>query len=148
MLICPRCKKENKDEDIICKSCGFPLNRNKNKLPKGLIVLALMMVFMFVYYNVFYVKTHVVTVSKGKMVTKEEFGETWAFTVDKGYLYSIGKSAIFMAKETEYGINKEAIESGYKDIRESNIWKEDNKVIGERMDIKSFVEIALEYKVE
>ena len=106
------------------------------------------MAFMFIYYNAFYIKTHNVTVSKGKMVTKEELGETWAFTVDKGYLYSVGKSAIFMAKETEYGINKEAIESGYKDIRESNIWKEDNKVIGERMDIKSFVEIALEYKVE
>ena len=148
MLICPRCQKGNKDEDIVCESCGFPLNRNKNKLPKGLIVLGLMMVFMFIYYNTFYIKTHNVTVSKGKMVTKEEFGETWAFTVDKGYLYSIGKSAIFMAKETEYGINKEAVESGYKDIRESNIWKEDNKVIGERMDIKSFVEIALEYKVE
>ena len=148
MLICPRCQKENKDEDIVCENCGFPLNRNKNKLPKGLIVLGLMMVFMFIYYNTFYIKTHNVTVSKGKMVTKEEFGETWAFTVDKGYLYSIGKSAIFMEKETEYGINKEAIESGYKDIRESNIWKEDNKVIGERMDIKSFVEIALEYKVE
>ena len=148
MLICPRCQKENKDEEIVCESCGFPLNRNKNKLPKGLIVLGLMMVFMFIYYNTFYIKTHNVTVSKGKMVTKEEFGETWAFTVDKGYLYSIGKSAIFMEKETEYGINKEAVESGYKDIRESNIWKEDNKVIGERMDIKSFVEIALEYKVE
>ena len=53
MLVCPRCKKENKDEDIICKSCGFPLNRNKNKLLKGLIVLGLMMVFMFIYYNTF-----------------------------------------------------------------------------------------------
>ena len=96
----------------------------------------------------FYIKTHNVTVSKGKMVTKEEFGETWAFTVDKGYLYSIGKSAIFMEKETEYGINKEAVESGYKDIRDSNIWKENDKVMGERMDIKPFVDIALKNKVE
>ncbi len=53
MLICPRCQKENKDEEIVCESCGFPLNRNKNKLPKGLIVLGLMMVFMFIYYNTF-----------------------------------------------------------------------------------------------
>ena len=148
MLICPRCQKGNKDEDIVCENCGFPLNRNKNKLPKGLIVLGLMMVFMFIYYNTFYIKTHNVTVSKGKMVTKEEFGETWAFTVDKGYLYSIGKSAIFMAKKTEYGINKEAVESGYKDIRDSNIWKENDKVMGERVDIKPFVEVALENKIE
>ena len=148
MLICPRCQKENKDEEIVCESCGFPLNRNKNKLPKGLIVLGLMMVCMFIYYNTFYIKTHNVTVSKGKMVTKEEFGETWAFTVDKGYLYSIGKSAIFMEKETEYGINKEAVESGYKDIRDSNIWKENDKVMGERIDIKPFVEVALKNKVE
>lgn len=144
MLICPRCKKENKEEDTICVSCGFPLNRNKNKTPKGLIILAVMMVFMFVYYNAFYIKTHTVTASKGKMVTKEEFGETWAFTVDKGYLYSVGKSAVFIAKETEYGINREAVEAGYKDIRDSNIWKENDKVMGERMDIKPFVEIALE----
>ena len=139
MLICPRCKKENKDEDTICESCGFPLDRNKNKLPKGLIVLGIMMAFMFIYYNAFYIKTHNVTVSKGKMVTKEELGETWAFTVDKGYLYSVGKSAIFMAKETEYGINKEAVESGYKDIRDSNIWKENDKVMGERMGCKNSI---------
>ena len=103
---------------------------------------------MFIYYNVFYVKTHNVTSPKGKIVKKEEFGETWAFTVDRGYLYSVGKSAIVVAKETEYGINKEAVESGYKDIRDSNIWKENDKVMGERMDIKPFVDIALKNKVE
>ena len=148
MQICPRCKKENKDEDTICQSCKFPLSKNKKGLPKGLIVLGLLMTFMFIYYNAFYVKTHNIESPKGKMVMKESYGETWAFTVDKGYLYSVGKSAIFMAKETEYGINKEAVEAGYKDIRNSNIWKENEKVMGERMDIKPFVQIALENKIE
>ncbi len=97
------------------------------------------MAFMFIYYNVFYVKTHNVTSPKGKIVKKEEFGETWAFTVDRGYLYSVGKSAIVVAKETEYGINKEAVESGYKDIRDSNIWKENDKVMGERMGCKNSI---------
>ncbi len=148
MQICPRCKKENKDEDTICQNCKFPLSKNKKGLPKGLIVLGLMMAFMFIYYNAFYVKTHNIKSPKGKMVMKESYGETWAFTVEKGYLYSVGKSAIFMAKETEYGINKEAVEAGYIDIRNSNIWKESEKVMGERMNIKSFVQIALENKIE
>ena len=148
MSICPRCRKENKEEETICESCGFPLSKNKNKLPKGLIVLSLMMILMFVYYNGFYVKSHQITTSKGQLVTKPEFGEIWAFTVDKGYLYSIGKSAIFMTKEIEYGINKEAVEAGYLDIRSSNIWKENEKIMGERMDISPFVEIALKNKIE
>lgn len=148
MLICPRCKKENKEENVICESCGFPLNKNTNKLPKGLIVLVLMMTFMFVYYNAFYIKNHTPKSSKGRLVTKSDFGETWAFTVDKGYLYSVGKSAVFMVKETEYGINKEAVEMGYKDIRDSEIWREDEKNMGERIDIKPFVKIALENKIE
>ena len=148
MSICPRCKKENREEEIVCESCGFPLSKNKNKLPKGLIMLALMMTFMFVYYNAFYVKSHTVKASKGRIVTKTEFGDVWAFTVDKGYLYSVGKSAIFMVKETEYGINKEAVEAGYMDIRNSNIWKENDKVMGERMDIKPFIEIALKNRIK
>ena len=58
MLLCPRCKKENKTEDDICYDCGFPLNKNSNKLPKGLVVLGVIMIFLFTYYNVFYIKNH------------------------------------------------------------------------------------------
>lgn len=146
MLLCPRCKKENKIEDDICYDCGFPLNKNSNKLPKGLVVLGVIMVFLFTYYNVFYIKAHPVHL-KGKIVTKIEYGEKWAFTVEKGSLYSVGESAIFMVKDVEYGINKNAVEAGYRDIRESNIWKENDKKMGERIDISPFVEIALKNKV-
>lgn len=152
--ICPRCKKENKEDADTCKSCGFPINKNKNKnkMPKGLVVITLIFVITFTYYNTVYVKTHnaetSATIQTGKLINKETFGETWAFTVNSGYIYSKKKSAIFKTNGVEYGINEEAIKSGYADIRKSGLWKENDKIIGSRMDMSPFIELALSNEIK
>ena len=79
----------------------------------------------------------------GKLVTREEYGKKWAFTVPKGYVYSIEKSAIF---ETESGhkfqLNGIAQMNGYKLI--NPIWRNNPEIPETKVNIGPFIKLALE----
>lgn len=77
----------------------------------------------------------------GKLVTKEEFGKNWAFTVDKGYVYSIGQAAIFRAEGVEYQLNGVAKMKGYKPI--DSIWRNNPEIPGTKINIGPFIDLAL-----
>ena len=79
--------------------------------------------------------------TSGKLVTKQEFGKKWAFTVKQGYTYSIGESAIFNANGTEYQLNGAARMQGYKSI--DSIWRENPEIPGTKVSISPFIDLAL-----
>lgn len=78
----------------------------------------------------------------GKLITKNEFGDKWAFTVESGYVYSINNCAIFKVGDISYGLNGIAIKAGYRDINE--IWKDDPNFSGLKIDIGPFIDLALD----
>ena len=77
----------------------------------------------------------------GQLVTKDEYGEKWAFTVEKGYVYSIGQAAIFKAEGVEYQLNGVAKMKGYKSI--DPIWRTNPEIPGTKINIGPFIDLAL-----
>jgi hypothetical protein len=82
-------------------------------------------------------------VQKGKRITKEEYGDTWAFTVNEGYIYSINDAAIFKTGETEYALNGVAMSRGYKELKP--IWKPHPKHEWMNVDVGPFIKLALSH---
>lgn len=78
----------------------------------------------------------------GKLVTKEEYGNDWAFTVDEGYVYSVNESAIFRTDGEEYALNGLAETRGYKSI--DLIWRDNPDIEGLKVDIGPFIKLALD----
>ena len=77
----------------------------------------------------------------GQLVTKNEFGENWAFSVEEGYVYSIDQAAIFKAGGIEYQLNGVAQMKGYKSI--DPIWRNNPDYPGMKIDIGPFIKLAL-----
>ena len=82
--------------------------------------------------------------SSGRCVTKEEYGESWAFTVNSGSLYSESGAAIFESGGIKYGLNGTAKGRGYPPI--DSIWRMHPKSVNGsmRIDIGPFIRAALE----
>ena len=77
----------------------------------------------------------------GQLVTKEEYGGKWAFTVEKGYVCSIDQAAIFKAGGVEYQLNGAATMKGYKSI--DPIWRNNPDLPGTKINIGPFINLAL-----
>ena len=81
---------------------------------------------------------------QGQLITKEEFGNKWPFSVEKGYVYKTEADHLIFETEdgTKYAVNGMArnwlksTKYNYKDIEE--IWLYEDKEIGLR---KSLVEV-------
>jgi len=79
--------------------------------------------------------------NSGQLVTKDEFGKKWAFTVEKGYVYSIDQAAIFKTGGVEYQLNGVAKMKGYKSI--DPIWRNNPDIPGTKINIGPFIDLAL-----
>ena len=77
----------------------------------------------------------------GKLVTKEQYEEEWAFTVDKGYVYSTGQAAIFKTGGVEYQLNGVARMKGYKPI--DPMRRDNPDILGTKINIGPFIDLAL-----
>ena len=79
-------------------------------------------------------------------ITKQEFGEAWAFTVDEGILsckgsYGIGE-VLFMANGKIYAVNGTA-KGTKKYLPIDDIWAADPKIAGAKKNIGAFIEKGL-----
>ena len=160
MMYCSECGKSISKDVTFCPHCGKSFEEEKNveekeadkKVEKdiekkeadkknaergcfgclGIIILAVMVV-MFCSDN---------DVGKnGKLVTKEEYGTSWAFKVSEGYVYSIGRAAIFKTGGVEYQLNGAARSKGYKPI--NPIWRDNPNIPGTKINISPFIKLAL-----
>ena len=79
--------------------------------------------------------------NSGKLVTKVQYEKKWAFTVEKGYVYSVGESAIFKSNGVEYQLNGAARMQGYKSI--DAIWSSNSEIPGTKVSLSPFIDLAL-----
>jgi hypothetical protein len=105
---------------------------------KGFLIILLCLVAYGVY------QTHGNAGHPGMLVTAEEWGESWAFKVDKGYIYNINQAAIFETDNgRKYQLNGVATTRGYALI--DPIWLDHPNAFfeGEKVDIGPFIALAL-----
>jgi hypothetical protein len=81
--------------------------------------------------------------SRGQLVSKSQYQDSWAFTVDSGYVYSENHAAIFESGGKKYALNATARGRGYLPI--DSIWRvHPESVSGMRkIDIGPFIQAAL-----
>ena len=79
----------------------------------------------------------------GTMITRDNDGEAWAFTVDSGYVYSESGAAIFESGRTKYALNGTAKGMGYTPV--DSIWRiHPESTSGQRkIDIGPYIQAAL-----
>jgi len=83
-----------------------------------------------------------------RLITRNEFGKKWPFTVEWGCVYSINRAAIFETSGIKYQINGVAESMGYTLI--DPIWRDDLSIpIGPgdtpaKINIGPMIELALE----
>lgn len=87
-----------------------------------------------------------VSVSSSTTITKEEYGEAWAFTVDEGTLscsaFRGNVEVLLKANGKAYAVNGTAKETKkYAPI--DDVWAADPKIIGAKKDISVFIEKGL-----
>lgn len=78
--------------------------------------------------------------TSGTLVKYEDFGDRWPFTVTKGYIDCVGRSAIFRAGLGEYALNGYARSRGYSPI--DPIWRDDPSIPGVKVNIGEMIRIA------
>jgi hypothetical protein len=72
-----------------------------------------------------------------QLLLKQEFGDSWAFTIDKGVLENIRGAVILRYENTEYGLNGVASSMGYEDVNE--IWLDNPNIEGTKISIGTFI---------
>ena len=115
--------------------------RIKNWLDKGNRAFWIILLCLIGYaaYQTFGTNGH-----PGVLVTEDEWGERWAFKVDKGYVYSVNQAAIFeTVNGRKYQLNGVASERGYALI--DPIWRNQPKPLfeGQKVNIGPFIDLAL-----
>ena len=90
---------------------------------------------------------------EGREVTKEEFGEDWPFTVERGFVDCTNLSgglreAVFRSGGVTYALNgtarPRAEAHGYEDVMESSVWRDDPNYPGLKIDIGPILALALQ----
>jgi len=80
----------------------------------------------------------------GVLVTAEEWGERWAFKVDRGYVYNIDGAAVFEKVDGNiYQLNGVARTRGYRPLE--RIWRNQPEPLfeGQKVNIGPFIKLAL-----
>lgn len=76
----------------------------------------------------------------GKLVTQQDMGDEWPFTVDRGYVYCIDGAPVFEADGTVYGLNGIGLGRGYADPHP--IWRDNPELYGSKVSIGPIQELA------
>ncbi len=91
-------------------------------------------------------KTEPSLLSSEVKITKQEYGEAWAFTVDEGVLSCKGSNGIgevfFTVSGKTYAVNGTA-KGTKKYLPIDDIWAADPKIAGAKKDIGAFIEKGL-----
>lgn len=75
-------------------------------------------------------------------MTRAQFGDSWPFTVDSGYLDCVPPScAVFRTGSTTYGLNGLAKSRDFQDVRP--IWRDDPNAPGLKISIGPMIDLAL-----
>ncbi|ASK18374.1 DUF2511 domain-containing protein [Halomonas sp. N3-2A] len=122
----------------------------KNIAKTGVGLLLFLVVFGFVAYmvnpeamqaNQQEVKNSEDEILAGELVTKDEFGENWPFTVDEGRIECREAGAlVFVRGEFEYQLNGTASQLGYTSI--NSIWRWNPDIPGTRISITPIIQRA------
>lgn len=75
-----------------------------------------------------------------QLLLKQEFGDSWAFTVDKGVIENIKGAVIIRYENAEYALNGVASSRGYNDV--SEIWLDNPNIQGTKISIGTFITIG------
>jgi hypothetical protein len=82
-------------------------------------------IFLFIVFSITLLASN--ANAKSITISKENFGNSWPFTVSQGELSCSGNSVTFKANGKTYAVNGTAKSRGYAPINE--IWKDDEKMI-------------------
>lgn len=77
----------------------------------------------------------------GELITKEEFGDKWPFTVDEGRIECRQAGAlVFVSGEFEYQLNGMASQLGYASI--NSVWRWNPDIEGTRIPLTPVIQRA------
>ena len=122
MVKCKECKKDVSLSAKACPHCGAtnPGINNEKFILFMLVVVALVIAFNFSFCSS---KRDIV--ATGVVITAEEYGDDWPFSVDSGRLYCDppGSTVVFESDGVVYALNGRAMgkakERGYVDERDT-----------------------------
>lgn len=83
----------------------------------------------------------------GVSVTRQEYGDDWPFTVERGELWCIspGRNVVFVANDVVYAVNDQArAAKRWVDI-EGRIWRENTKIPGARVSVSNLIQRGLTF---
>ncbi|XUO88416.1 DUF2511 domain-containing protein [Halomonas sp. KM072] len=79
--------------------------------------------------------------TRGVLVTREEYGDDWPFTVDSGRLdCRQGGAAVFTSGQWTYQLNGVASQKGYADL--APIWRDNPAIPGAKVSISDMISVA------
>lgn len=79
-----------------------------------------------------------------QIVLRDDYQDSWPFSVDKGVIINTNNSIIFRYMGNEFGLNGFALTHGYKNATE--IWLDDPKIPGAKISMGPFLLIGLNSK--
>jgi len=77
-----------------------------------------------------------------RIVTKEEYGNAWPFTIDEGTIKNENDAVIFEAEGFRFGLNSKAMGQEYKDI--NAIWNNRLDIVELSKTINEMIDIGME----
>lgn len=80
---------------------------------------------------------------RGLLVTREEFGDDWPFTVDSGRVdCRQGGAAVLIVDQWVYQLNGVAAQKGYADL--APIWRDNPEIPGTKVSVGPMIRLALQ----